>query len=300
MLKKFIIFALVATYSQVSSAGLLKWVKKEAMPTLTGQRPVSIKPYVSIQSGATKIKLGSNSAMIKVGGVTVQTGKLKLRLAQAGCVLATGDVMTCAPDVIEREAGKIFADVFDGIQIPDASSGTASSGTAGGVAPSSSGGIKFVDAEMKEIPWEPPSVSVGYDFSNPGGPPSAPSASAFLHTIAIARTKDQSGKAVIGIVGRADFGFMQGRTGGVLCLFASEKGKYLRDRNGTFTDQYGLAAIGGSTKVTQVVESMVIRLGLPWAEMELPPDDDPYATKYAQCHITVDDEVMQSTEWIQF
>lgn len=293
----------IALWACDSHAGLLKWVKKEALPTISGRRPVEIKPYISVKSGSTQVRLGQDSAMIKVGGVTVQTGKLRLRLAQAACVYATGgDVMTCAPDVIQREASKLFDEIASGIDTTagptnaNAGHGAGSSGSSG-----STGGLKFEDGGMKEVPWGPPSVSVGFDFSNPGTPSSSPpKPSAFLHTIAVARGVDSSGRAMVGIVGRADFAFMPGRKGGILCLFASEKGKYLRDRNGQYSDPYGLVALGGSAVVNLSPDLMPIQLSMPWAELDLPDDVDPYAPKFVQCHITVDNQVMQSTEWIVF
>ena len=282
----------IALWADGSQAGLLKWFKKEALPTIAGQRPIEIKPYISVKSGSTQIKLGQDSAMIKIGGVTLQTGKLRQRLAQAGCVYATGgDVMTCAPDVIDREVGKFFAEIASGTDTTVntvGGSGATDPGTAG---------AKSEEAKMKEVPWGPPSASVGFDFESSTLPP-APSA--FLHTIAVARSTNSSGKASVGIVGRADFTFMTDRRGGILCLFASEKKKYLKSRNGQYSDPYGLVAVGGSTIVERSPDLIPIQLSIPWSELYLPDDDDPYAPKFVQCHITVDNQVMQSTEWIAF
>jgi hypothetical protein len=298
-MKKLILYLVmlaIALWADGSQAGLLKWFKKEALPTITGQRPVEIKPYISVKSGSTQIKLGQDSAMIKVGGVTLQTGKLRQRLAQAACVYATGgDVMTCAPDVIDREARKLFTEIASGTDT------TVSTVDGSGATDASTVGLKFEDAKMKEVPWGPPSASVGFDFSNPGKASTSPPApSAFLHTIAVARGTDSTGKATVGIVGRADFAFMTDRRGGILCLFASEKKKYLKSHNGQYSDPYGLVAVGGSTTVERSPDLIPIQLSIPWSELYLPDDDDPYAPKFVQCHITVDNQVMQSTEWIAF
>ncbi len=286
----------IALWANGSQAGLLKWVKKEALPTIAGQRPVEIKPYISVKSGSTQIKLGQDSAMIKVGGITLQTGKLRQRLAQAGCIYATGgDLMTCAPDVIDREARKLFTEIASGTDATESSAGGVS-GTGADTA-----GPKFEDGKMTEIPWGPPKASVGFDFSNPGKASTSPPApSAFLHTIAVARGTNSSGKAMVGIVGRADFAFMTDRRGGILCLFASEKKKYLKSQSGQYSDPYGLVAVGGSTIVERSPDLIPIQLSIPWSELYLPDDEDPYAPKFVQCHITVDNQVMQSTEWIAF
>lgn len=288
----------MALWACDSHAGLLKWVKKEALPTISGRLPVEIKPYISVKSGSTQIKLGQDSAMIKVGGVTVQTGKLRLRLAQAVCLYATaGDVMTCAPDVIQREASKLFDEMATGTDTVAGTGNVAHGNGSGG----STGGLKWEDGGIKEIPWGPPSASVGFDFNNSGKPStSPPKPSAFLHTIAVARGVDSTGRAMVGIVGRADFAFMPGRKGGILCLFASEKGKYLIDRNGQYSDQYGLVALGGSAVVERSPDLIPIQLSIPWSELNLPDDVDPNAPKFVQCHITVDNQTMQSTEWIVF
>ncbi|GAB2181693.1 hypothetical protein DLREEDagrD3_19160 [Denitratisoma sp. agr-D3] len=286
----------VALWSDGSQASLLKWFKKEALPTITGQRPVEIKPYISVKSGSTQIKLGEDSAMIKVGGVTLQTGKLRQRLAQAACVYATGgDVMTCAPDVIDREAKKLFTEIASGTDTTVSTADGSNTTNAG------AGSMKVEDAKLKEIPWGPPEASVGFDFSNPGKAPTSPPApSAFLHTIAVARVKDNTGKATVSIVGRADFAFMTNRRGGILCLFASEKKKYLKSHTDKYSDPYGLVAVGDSTIVERSPDLIPIQLSIPWSELSLPDDDDPYAPKFVQCHITVDDQVVQSTEWIPF
>lgn len=286
----------IVLWADGSHAGLLKWFKKEALPTITGQRPVEIKPYISVKSGSTQIKLGQDSAMIMVGGVTLQTGKLRQRLAQAACVYATGgNVMTCAPDVIDREASKLFTEIASGTDTTVSTVDGSGAGDAGTV------GLKPEDAKMKEVPWGPPNASVGFDFSNPGKTSTSPPApSAFLHTIAVARGADSTGRAMVSIVGRADFAFMTDRRGGILCLFASEEKKYLKSRNGQYSDPYGLVAVGGSAIVERSPDLIPIQLSIPWSELYLPDDDDPYATKFVQCHITVDDQVMQSTEWIAF
>ncbi|MDD5160475.1 MAG: hypothetical protein PHI47_10520 [Sulfuricurvum sp.] len=292
----FIVIFSITMWPDGSHAGLLKWFKKEALPTITGQRPVEIKAYISVKSGSTQIKFGQDSAMIKVGGVTLQTSKLRQRLAQAGCVYATGgDIMACAPDLIDREARKLFSDIASGTDTTVSTVGGNGASDAGTV------GLKFEDAKMKEVQWGPPSASVGFDFSNPGTASTSPPApSAFLHTIAVTRGANSAGRAVVGIVGRADFAFMTGRRGGILCLFASEKKKYLKSINGQYSDPYGLVAVGGSTIVERSPDLIPIQLSIPWSELYLPDDDDPYAPKFVQCHITVDNQVMQSTEWIEF
>jgi hypothetical protein len=278
-------------------ADIFKWIRNEALPTIAGTRPVEIKPYISIKSGSNQIRFGEDSAMIKIGPVTVQTGKLKRRLAQAGCIYATGgDVATCAPDVIDREARMLFSQVARGIELNSDLPAPRPP-----IRPSSDGRFRGEDFNGKEIQWAPPSVSIGFDFSNPGSPsPSKPSPSAFLHTFAIARGVDSSNRATVEIVGRADFGFMDGQRGGILCLFANEKGKYLRDRNGEYRDPYGIVALGSTTIVNKTPTMVPIQLSMPWSELELTDDIDPYAPKFVKCHITVNNKPMQETEWVPF
>jgi hypothetical protein len=302
-----LLIAGVAALHFPADASILKWIKREALPTITGQRPVVIKDYVSVKSGATQIKLGKNSLLVKVGGVTIQTNDLRLRLAQAGCVYATGgDVATCAPDVIDREARKIYAQVaqraMDGTLATGPAPGAVSaSGGSGGSTTTISGGLKFETGGMTIREMEPPTASVGFDFSNPGIAPSGPpKPSAFFNNIAFARGKDAQGNATVEIVGRVDFAFMNGTRGGIICLFASEKGKYLKSAGGEFRDQYGVVALGSSTTVTQSPELVPINLSMPWSALNLPDDVDPYAAKFVQCHVTVGDDVGQTLEWAPF
>lgn len=278
-------------------ASIFKWVRNEALPTIAGKRKVEIKPYISIKSGSNQVRFGENSAMVKIGPVTVQTHQLKLRLAQAGCIYATrGDVATCAPDVIDREARKIFEQVANGIE-PNSDLLMQKPP----VDTSSDRPFRFEDFDAKEIPWGPPNVSIGFDFSNPGAPSTTkPSPSAFIHTLAIARNVDTENRATVEIVGRADFGFVDGQQGGILCLFANQAGKYLRDHNGEYHDPYGIVALGSSTVVNQTPTMVPIRLSMPWSELELRDDDDPYTPKFVKCHITINNKVMQETEWVPF
>lgn len=290
------VLGLAALVPLQAHADVFKWVRNEALPTIKGTRPVVIKPYISIKSGSNQVRFGQDSAMIKIGSVTVQTGKLKFRLAQAGCVFATGgDVATCAPDVLDREARKLFEQVARGIE-PNSDLRTRKPPGA-----PAGGPLKFEDFNGKEVPWGPPNVSIGFDFSNPGSPsPAKPSPSAFLHTFAIERGLDANNRATVEIVGRADFGFMDGQKGGILCLFANEKGTYLRDRNGQYTDPYGVVALGSSTVVTRTPMLVPIQLSMPWSELELADNVDPYTPKFVKCHITVDNKPMQETEWVPF
>ena len=96
-----------------SYAGLGKWLRTEVIPTMSGERPLKIKNHISIKhDNKVEFRVGNNSAKIRVGNVTMQTGNLSQRLAQAGCVYATGgDVLKCAPDIVERE----LLNIADGI-----------------------------------------------------------------------------------------------------------------------------------------------------------------------------------------
>ncbi|MBA3549554.1 MAG: hypothetical protein H0T76_24015 [Nannocystis sp.] len=104
-----VVFLLLLSASE-AHAGLRKWLKKEVVPTLTGERPLHLKPEISISHGEKlRIQISPNSAYINVGGVTVKTQKLQLRLQQAGCIVETGgNVLQCAPDIVKREVDKLL------------------------------------------------------------------------------------------------------------------------------------------------------------------------------------------------
>jgi len=111
------IFAVTMLLSLPAEAGLKKWLEKEAIPTIKGERPLEIKPYVSVTNQDKFVfRAGPDDLKVKVGEVTIQTHQLRLRLMQAGCVVATsGDVLTCAPDIIQRE----LLNIADGINPSD-------------------------------------------------------------------------------------------------------------------------------------------------------------------------------------
>ncbi|MGQ2979843.1 MAG: hypothetical protein ACT6Q9_09135 [Polaromonas sp.] len=112
----------VVVLPATASAGIGKWLKKEAIPTLKGERPLEIKPYVAVKSDSVELKLGTNEAKLQVGNVKIQTHQLAKRLVQAGCIYATnGDVLRCAPDILERE----LLNIADGIDSNSASAGPA-------------------------------------------------------------------------------------------------------------------------------------------------------------------------------
>ncbi|MDO8728351.1 MAG: hypothetical protein Q7K26_00500 [bacterium] len=287
-----------------ANAGFFKWMRNEALPTISGARPIVIKPYISISSGSTKIRFGNDSVLVKVGDVTVQTNHLRYRLAQAACVYATGgDVMTCAPDVIDREAHKVFDQVANGVEVNSDLPPPKPVAFAGGAKPStSSGGLKIDDTLLTVIAWDPPPVSVGFNFDQNSPSSANPSPSSFFHSFSVARGVDDKNQATVLVVGRIDFANLQGHNGGILCLFASEKGKFLRSRNGEYQDKYGLVALGSSVILPSSpwLEKMQIQLILPWSELELPDDVDPYAPKFVQCSVTVDNQLTQALDWAPF
>ena len=92
-----------------------KWVKSEAIPTIKGERPLNIKPYVTITSDENHIKFHvdtKDNFQLRIGDVNMSTHQFSKRLAQAGCIVATeGDVVDCAPDILARE----LVNVADGI-----------------------------------------------------------------------------------------------------------------------------------------------------------------------------------------
>ncbi|MGJ7614154.1 MULTISPECIES: hypothetical protein [unclassified Variovorax] len=285
-------------------AGLIKWINNEALPTLSGRKPVVIKPYVSIKSkNIFMMQVGPDSGMIKVGDVTVKTSQLAKRLAQAGCIAATsGNVLACAPDVIEKNARDLFNDTLQGIGTDLINNpGTGNPHTTPTSPPASPGGLIFTDLNGKEIPWGPPAgPAVGFDFNNPGTPAGTQQPSAFQRDFVFSRSV-VGGKAQINIDGRVDFAFMNGRSGGVLCFFASEKGAYLYDHNGQYVDPYGLVAVGSSVTVQgDMPEIVAVQLAMPWSELELPAGTDPHSPKFVKCSTVVEGKPLQETEWVPF
>jgi hypothetical protein len=104
----FLAVVVLLTNTTVAFAGLDDWIEREVIPTITGDRPLEIKPYVRVTHNNKRLfQLGENDLYINIGGVTVQTRQLKQRLLQAGCVIETGNVAACAPDVLERELQNI-------------------------------------------------------------------------------------------------------------------------------------------------------------------------------------------------
>ena len=291
-----------------AEAGIFKWIKNEAVPTITGKRPIVIKEYIKISSGTTQIKLGNDSLMIKMGTITVQTGKLRLRLAQGACVWATGDIVTCAPDFIDNQI-KILADAgYKGIDPPkvEKNSGKPKQiSTAGTHSENINSGLKFEDLDGKRTDgssdpqMQPLEKSVGFDFSNPGtGNMGEQKPSLFFHNLFTRRVINDSGKLELQILGRADLAFMEGKEGGIACYFAKDKDSYILDTQNKFHDPMGYATVGSKTVPTNRIENVQIHLVVPWSELNIPNTVAPNATLFTQCFLTLDGEPMTQSDWI--
>lgn len=92
-----------------------KWVKSEAIPTIKGDRPLNIKPYVTLTSDENHIKFhvdAKDNFQLQIGDVKMSTHQFSLRLVQAGCIMTTGDIVDCAPDIFARELANV-ADRID-------------------------------------------------------------------------------------------------------------------------------------------------------------------------------------------
>lgn len=300
MQNKLITFLCVLVISFDAQADLLKYFDTEVKPILTGKKALVIKPYISISSGANKIKFGKDAAMIKVGGITVQTTQLQKRLLQAGCVYATGDVMKCAPDVIDREAKKLFKDISQGIPVEGEVVQNLNTNIPPNNNSSTKTGLTFkeLDLEYREISSNPDFVS-GFNF-NQDSNSSSEVPHGFIYNTAVKRGVDSSGKAFVDIVGRADFSYSKDKLGGVTCLFASDKNRYLKSYNDKYTDPYGMVAISSAKKIESDREAVLVNLTLPWSELELPADENPYTDKFVECHLTIDGKSMNSTDWMVF
>jgi hypothetical protein len=98
-----LLFVLFLCTSQ-ANAGLDDWIIQEVIPTVKGNKPLKIKQFVRVtHNGKKRIELSNNSAFIKIGDVTIKTNQLRERLVQIGCIVETGNIVACAPDVLEQE-----------------------------------------------------------------------------------------------------------------------------------------------------------------------------------------------------
>ena len=303
-----VLAALCATGT--AQAGIFKWIKKEVVPTITGERPIVIKDYVKVSSGATQIKIGQDTAMIKMGGITVQTGKLKLRLAQGACVWTTGDVMTCAPDFIERQI-KVLAEAgYQGVPPPPVKPGegkpsitTEAAGSTTAGKPNKGGGLNFSDLDGGPIVnWEPQEFSEGFDFKNPGTatPAGKLPPSLFFHDLYTRRVKDTNNKLWLQILGRADLARMKDKEAGIACYFATDKASYLVDTQNRFNDPNGYVTVGSTATPSTDRESVLIQLIIPWSELEVPNTVQPGSDMFTQCFLTLEGEQMTHTDWMPF
>lgn len=83
-----ILCVLGLSYS-TAEAGLGKWFKTEFIPTITGKRPLKIKPYIKLthNNGKFRFEWEGNRVKIKLGDVTLQTSQLEERIRQVqSCV----------------------------------------------------------------------------------------------------------------------------------------------------------------------------------------------------------------------
>lgn len=121
LIKTFVIASIISSYQ--AHAGLAKWFRTEFHPTLSGDRPIKIDPNRIIIShkGKTYFELRQDAAEIHIGDITIQTSQLRKRLAQAGCIYASGNPFKCAPDILEREINTLtsgkYKEAFE--QYPD-------------------------------------------------------------------------------------------------------------------------------------------------------------------------------------
>ncbi len=92
-------------FSASAYADFFKWMHSEALPTVFGQRPIKIDPnrITITHDGKTYFEINQDSASIKIGDISIKTTQLRKRLAQAGCIYASGNPFRCAPDILERE-----------------------------------------------------------------------------------------------------------------------------------------------------------------------------------------------------
>lgn len=100
---------MLVVFSASAYAGFFKWMHSEALPTVFGQRQINIDPsrITITHNGKTYLEINQDSASIKIGDISIKTTQLRKRLAQAGCIYASGNPFRCAPDILEREINAI-------------------------------------------------------------------------------------------------------------------------------------------------------------------------------------------------
>jgi hypothetical protein len=108
-MRNFIFVLTLVLISTTANAGLSKWFRTEFHPTLSGDRPLKIDPNrITIShKGKTYFELRQDAVEIHIGDITLQTSQLRKRLAQAGCIYASGNPFKCAPDILEREINNL-------------------------------------------------------------------------------------------------------------------------------------------------------------------------------------------------
>ena len=87
----------------ISHAGLDKWLREEAIPTLTGERPLEIKDYVSFRHKDIRILVAPlrDRAEIQLGPVSIKTAHLRTRLMEAGAIYSGDGSMVVKGAVLQ-------------------------------------------------------------------------------------------------------------------------------------------------------------------------------------------------------
>ncbi len=91
-------------------AGLGKWFRNEVVPTVTGKRPLRLKPgKVTIKHNGKSVldaDIIKDTLRVEIGPITIKTTKLKQRLAEAGAILAGDTAVLDA--AISRQAQRVL------------------------------------------------------------------------------------------------------------------------------------------------------------------------------------------------
>lgn len=102
------LFFIPNIYANAQFKALTNWVKKEVLPTITGQRPLKIDMNrVEIKrNGESVFKLEPNALYVRFGDITFQTGDLQKDMARAGAIFS-GNTAVLAQTISEELMRKL-------------------------------------------------------------------------------------------------------------------------------------------------------------------------------------------------
>ena len=110
------VFLCVYLVPAPAQAGIGKWLRTEAIPTVTGKRPLKIDPNrITVTSGGKKVlEYEGDSLYVRAGDLKFQTSQLRKRISQAGAVFS-GDMAVLSQVAAEQLKKELEKGVQDGL-----------------------------------------------------------------------------------------------------------------------------------------------------------------------------------------